>query len=90
MYKCQSCGTQVPRGTRQIKRVSRKRSRIYSQHWLIVRNTKKARDTHIHRDLPRSQRGGKKNGQPRFIEVLVPNHTGWEIAEEQRICKLPV
>ncbi len=86
MFKCQSCGTQVPHGVSQRKRVTRKRPRTYGQHWLRVRNSKKVRDTHIHRELPRSKDGGRVRGKPRFIEILVPLHTGWEIAREIGVC----
>lgn len=87
MFTCQQCGTQVPRGVAERKLVTRKRPRVYSQVWVRVRNTQEARDHHLFRYLPRSRDGGKVRGKPRFIEVLVPEHTGWEIGEERRVCR---
>jgi hypothetical protein len=85
MYKCQLCGTQVPRGTPQKKLITRTRPQIYSQEWVRVRNTE-ANKLRMWRELPRSRDGGRHKGKPRFIEVLVPKHTGWEIAEERAAC----
>jgi hypothetical protein len=86
MFKCQQCGTQVPRGVSERKLVTRKRPRVYSQVWVRARNTPEAKDSHTWRDLPRARSGGKVRGKPRYLEILVPQHTGWEIAEEQRVC----
>ena len=88
MFKCQLCGTQVPRGTPQQKLITKRRPQIYSQEWTRAPNTE-ANKLREWRELPRSQsggRGGRKNRKPRFIEVLIPKHIGWEIAEEKRIC----
>jgi hypothetical protein len=85
MYICQFCGTQVPRGTPQRKLITKRRPQIYSQQWVRAPNTE-ANKTREHRKLPRSKDGGRNNGKPRFIEVLIPKHTGWEIAEEKRVC----
>jgi hypothetical protein len=86
MYKCQLCGTQIPRGTPQKKLITRTRPQIYSQEWVRVRNTE-ANKLRTWRELPRSRDGGRHKGKPRFIEVLVPTHTGWEIAEERSVCR---
>jgi hypothetical protein len=86
MFKCQKCGTQVPRGVPERKLITRKRPRTYGQKWVVARGTEKSKDAHVWRDLPRSRSGGRVKGKPRYIEVLVPLHTGWEIAEEQRVC----
>jgi hypothetical protein len=85
MYICQLCGTQVPRGTPQKKLVTKRRPQIYSQEWVRAPNTE-ANKARVHRKLPRSRDGGRHKGKPRFIEVLIPKHTGWEIAEEKRVC----
>jgi hypothetical protein len=86
MYKCQLCGTQVPPGTPQKKRITRTRPQTYSQEWVRVRNTE-ANKLRTWRELPRSRSGGRHKGKPRFIEVLVPKHIGWEIAEERSACR---
>ncbi len=49
-------------------------------------NTKRNQERGEWRKLPRKKDGGRKNGKPRFIEVLIPNHTGWEIVKEERAC----
>ena len=85
MFKCQLCGTQVPRGTPQKKLITQRRPQIYSQQWTRAPNTE-ANRARLHRKLPRSEDGGRKNGKPRFIELLIPKHTGWEIAKEIPIC----
>ena len=86
MFKCQLCGTQVPRGVPPQLVITQKRPRVYSHHWLVAPNCQRARDTRLWRELPRSKNGGRKNGKPRFIEIYVPNHSGWEIAREMRAC----
>ena len=85
MFKCQLCGTQVPRGIPQQKLITNRRPQIYSQQWTRAPNTE-ANKLREWRELPRSQSGGRKHGKPRFIEVLIPKHTGWEIAEEKDVC----
>jgi hypothetical protein len=85
MYICQLCGTQVPRGTPQRKLITKRRPQVYTQTWVRVRNTE-AHRLRIWRELPRSKDGGRKKGKPRFIEIAVPKHIGWEIAEEKRVC----
>ncbi|MGN6369542.1 MAG: hypothetical protein ACTHN5_14890 [Phycisphaerae bacterium] len=85
MFKCQLCGTQVPRGTPQHKLITQRRPQIYSQEWTRAPNTP-ANKLRPWRELPRSKSGGKRHGKPRFIEVLIPKHTGWEIAEEKTVC----
>jgi hypothetical protein len=68
------------------KLVTRQRPRTYSQEWVRVINSQKAKDSHEWRDLPQSKSGGRVRGKPRYIEVLIPKHTGWEIAEEVNVC----
>jgi len=87
MFKCQLCGTQVPRGVLSQLVVTRKRHRIYSEKWMVVPNTQHHRDHRVWRDLPRSRCGGKHQGKPRLIEIYVPVHVGWEIAEAKRACR---
>ena len=86
MFKCQVCGTQVPRGVPSKLIVTQTRPRIYAQHWVRAVNTPLSKESHMWRDLPRRHNGGKKKGQPHFIEILIPKHVGWEIVEEKRAC----
>jgi hypothetical protein len=82
MYRCQVCGTIVPRGVSRKTVVIQKRARVYAQHWVRAPNTQENRDRFQFRELDRKRRGGKKGGKPRFIEILVPRHEGWEIVKE--------
>jgi hypothetical protein len=66
--------------------VTQKREQVYSHKWTRVLNTQKNRGKRYWRELPRSKDGGRNKGKPRFIEVLVPEHVGWEIACEKRAC----
>lgn len=85
MFKCQLCGRQVPRSVPSRLVITKKREKIYSYQWVRAPNTERNKKR-VHRSLPRSKDGGRKNGKPRFIEVEIPQHTGWEIAEEKRAC----
>jgi hypothetical protein len=86
MFTCQLCGAHVPRGVPRRLVVTLRRPRIYSARWTRTRNTPYARDHYDWRDLPRSKNGGRIHGKPRYIEVLIPQHTGWEIAREKAAC----
>jgi len=87
MFKCQLCGTQVPRGVSPVMVVTGRRARVYSKKWIRVPNSEEAKEKWQWRDLPRKLRGGRRQGKPRFIETLIPENEGWEIAQERRMCR---
>jgi hypothetical protein len=68
--------------------VVERRAKVYSQHWVRAPNTEVNKERFQWRDLDRKRRGGRKQGKPRFIEILVPRHEGWEIVKEVGVCAL--
>jgi hypothetical protein len=86
MFKCQVCGIQVPRGVPSKKVVTEIRDRVYSRVWIRAPNTERNKARGAWRSLPRKLDGGKRDGKPRLIEMLVPEHVGWEIVTERRAC----
>ncbi len=88
MFKCQFCGTQVPRGVPLHRIVTKTRPVSYPGHWAIARNTQEHRDFFEWRGIKgrKTRKSRKYGGKPKFIEIWIPFVPGWEIVEERKAC----